>query len=133
MNYQIAYFNAERSRKFAWSQVYQRDDTIVELQRRELRRPMTLEVIRSVIVPYRGPGGIEEPDVLPPHITRMMFEMARQLNKDYTCPVCFDFMTAETFSMTKCGHELCTKCFDYIRENTPLARKPTCPTCRHQL
>ena len=133
MDYKKAYFAANRQCNYAWAQVFQRDDRIDELMRRELERPTTIQVIREVIIPYRGPHGVEEPDVLPPHISREMFEMARQLHRDYTCPVCLDFMTADTFSITKCGHEVCTVCMEHIRENTPIAQRPRCPICRKKL
>ena len=133
MDYKTAFYAKSRALSYAWSQVYQRDDQIIELQRRELRRPTTIEVIQNVIIPYRQPDGINEPAVLPPHITRSMFEMARQLNKDYTCSCCLEFMTADTFSMTRCGHEVCTKCFEFIRENTPIIQRPKCPICRKDL
>jgi len=133
MDYKKAYYAKSRALGYAWSQIYQRDDRIIELQRRELQRPTTIQVIREVIVPYRGPRGIEEPAVLPPHITREMFEMAQQLHKDYTCSCCLEFMTVDTFSLTKCGHEVCLKCMEYIRENTPIVQRPKCPICRKDL
>lgn len=132
-DYRAKYFGEVRAKNYAWAQVYSRDDKIIELQRRELERPGNVVLIREIIVPHRNANRLEEPQQLPPHITRAMWEMAVELNRDYTCPVCLEFMTAETFSMSACGHEICTTCIETIKETTPLAMRAKCPTCRKNL
>ena len=128
------YNNVLARNAFAWKQVYIREDMIDAVMARELERPTTIQVIRDVIVPYRGPNGVEEPDVLPPHISREMIEMAHQLHRDYTCAVCLEMMTSDNCSMTKCGHPVCSECMEHIRENIPLAQgRPKCPVCRKKL
>lgn len=133
MDYKAKYFGELKAKKFAWSQVYARDDKIIELQRRELSRPANVQIIREVILPHRCPNGLERPVTMPMHITNLMWEMAVELNRDFTCPVCLEFMTHETFSMTACGHELCLGCMEHIKETTPISMRPKCPVCRKNI
>ena len=79
---------------------------------------------------FPGHLWVEEPDVLPPHIVRQMWDMSQQIGKKYECVVCMEEMTEETFSISKCGHEICEDCMDNLRDSRPFAKRPKCPVCR---
>lgn len=108
-----------RQKKFAWAKVYE---------------TMGEEADRTVIIInhlfQRQDGEIVRPQVFPPHISNELFEMAEQLNKKYTCPICFELTTKETFTLTSCGHIICKGCRDELKENTPSGADIKCPTCR---
>lgn len=81
---------------------------------------------------YRNAQGqLERPPQLPTHITNELWEMAEQLNRQFTCPVCFDLTTKETIHMAWCGHLTCKEC--YTRLPVVEGTKKSCPTCREKI
>lgn len=81
---------------------------------------------------YRNAQGqLERPPQLPTHITNELWEMAEQLNRQFTCPVCFDLTTKETIHMAWCGHLTCKEC--YARLAVVEGTKKSCPTCREKI
>jgi hypothetical protein len=81
---------------------------------------------------YRNAQGqLERPPQLPTHITNELWEMAEQLNRQFTCPVCFDLTTKETIHMAWCGHLTCKEC--YARLPVVEGTKKSCPTCREKI
>jgi len=78
-------------------------------------------------------GRLQRPADFPPHITEALWEMANRLNETYTCPVCLDLTTKDTFHLTNCGHILCKTCFAHMEDNAPANARPNCPTCRRKM
>jgi hypothetical protein len=84
-------------------------------------------------------GRLQRPAEFPPHITEGLWEMANRLNETYTCPVCLDLTTRETFHLTNCGHILCKGCFAQMEDLAPYIgltgqkQRPNCPTCRRKI
>ena len=61
-------------------------------------------------------GEIQRPTELPKHITLELFEMAQQLNKEYSCPICVDLTDKETIHITWCGHVMCKECYEDLHK-----------------
>lgn len=109
----------KKQKKFAWAKVY-------ETMGQEANRAGV--IINQFF--QRQNGQIVKPQVFPPHISNELFEMAEQLNKQYSCPICLELTTKETFTLTSCGHIICKVCRDELKENTPVGSNIKCPTCR---
>ena len=112
-DYRAKYFGKAHMNNYTWtwSQVYSRDDNIIELRRYEQEHPGNVVPNSEFIPPHREESRHEEQQQIPPHVTRVLWNTALEVSRIYTCPVCMEFMTAETFSMTGSGDELCTTCF----------------------
>jgi hypothetical protein len=81
---------------------------------------------------YRNARGqLERPPQLPTHITNDLWDMAEQLNRQFTCPICFELTTKETIHMAWCGHLTCKDC--YARLPVVEGTKKSCPTCREKI
>ena len=81
----------------------------------------------------RVEGRLQRPATLPTHITEALWDMANRLNETYTCPVCLDLTTKDTFHLTNCGHILCKVCFAHMEDDAPANARPNCPTCRRKI
>ena len=68
-------------------------------------------------------GNLQCPTEFPKHTTMELFEMTEKLNKEYTCPICFDLTTKETIYITWCGHILCIKKRNKTDTKCPICRK----------
>lgn len=111
-----------KQRSFAWAKFYE------EVQN---NAHTTYVIIRNIVndVPRNATTGeLERPDVLPPHITEEYMDMAIKLNKEFTCPCCFDLMGKDTIHIAFCGHYICKECYEKLVKNDK--GKKTCPTCR---
>jgi hypothetical protein len=75
-------------------------------------------------------GVLERPPTLPSHITTEFMEMAERLNKEHTCPCCFELVSATTIHITWCGHILCKECYGRL---PPEESKKKCPICRKDI
>ncbi len=106
--------SAKKRAKFAWSQIY-----YLHGQNAIMARML------ANLFP-RENGALQRPAEFPAHITEQIWDMANRLNETYTCPVCLDLTTKETFHLTVCGHILCKECRLRLRE-------PACPICRTKL
>ena len=73
-------------------------------------------------------GQLERPTTLPAHITAEFMDMAEKLNKEHSCPVCFDLVNSQTIHITWCGHILCKGCIEALPPK-PNGKK-SCPICR---
>jgi len=81
-------------------------------------------------------GCVDQIHTLPHKLLRNMhvhgkylFPHLRQPDSNI-CKVCHEVMTPETYSRTKCGHEVCMVCMEDIREDMPLAQRHImCPVC----
>ena len=112
------YERALRQKKIAWAKYY-------DVHNRMLDTVGVL--VRQTNLP-RVNGELQRPTVLPPHITNELFEMSQQLNKEYTCPICFDLTTKETIYITFCGHIMCKECVEDMKKRYKDNTK--CPICR---
>jgi hypothetical protein len=109
----------KKQKAFAWAKVFEyhgrsADDTAVFVE-----------------IFGRENGYLVKPAEFPPHITEAMWEMANRLNETYTCPICLDLTSKDTFHLTSCGHILCKDCYKKLQDTT--AQKPKCPQCRRSI
>lgn len=116
---QYNYVNQQK--KFAWAKYYEAKQELLQA---------TTVILSQVNVP-RVQGTLQRPTELPKHITMELFDMAEKLNKEYTCPICFDLTTKETIHITWCGHILCKECFENIKKRNKEDTK--CPICRKNI
>jgi len=117
---------AVAQKKFAWAMLY----------RATGERAYYANVIAHLFERSSETGVLERPTVLPPHITEEFFEMASQLNREYTCPVCLDLTTKDTFHLTSCGHILCKVCYERMKTDAAAHNphnRPSCPICRKNI
>ena len=115
---------AEKQRRVAWRKYY---EAIEERADMNIRLQVALQITQ-----YRNPQGqLERPAVLPTHITNDLWEMAEQLNRQFTCPICFEMTTKATLHMAWCGHLTCKDC--YARLPVVEGTKKSCPTCREKI
>ncbi len=114
-------FNSvKRQKAFAWSRVYSlHEQNIVDA-------PAVIHLVSNV-VGQNDKNKLNHPVVLPAHITQQLWEMANRLNETYSCPICYDLTTKDTFHLSPCGHILCKDCLKVLETQSP---KPKCPTCR---
>ena len=117
----------KKQKAFAWAKVF-------ELHGRGAEEAGALNGLFP-----RVNGRLERPAEFPPHITEGLWDMANRLNETYTCPVCLDLTTRETFHLTNCGHILCKGCFAHMEDDAPYIgltgqkQRPNCPTCRRKM
>lgn len=112
-----------KERAFAWAMYYE------EVQRRSDNAGIVIRFItRSV--PRNGAEFVR-PETLPTHITNEMMEMAEKLNREFSCPCCFDLMNKETIHIAWCGHYVCRQCYGMLSLNEH--NKKSCPTCRKNI
>ena len=52
---------------------------------------------------------------VPQHLARELFELAEELNKEFSCPVCLNALTKDTIKVTFCGHKYCASCLNTIK------------------
>ncbi|MFZ4671463.1 MAG: RING finger domain-containing protein [Flavobacterium sp.] len=114
---QTQYDNLDRRRKTAWAKYYQLEA--------EQSQNATV-IIRTI--GRNDTGGLIDKSTLPTHITSEFYEMAEQLNKKYTCPVCLDLVNKENIEITYCGHIYHKECLEQSKRV-----KMECPTCRKKL
>lgn len=112
----------KKQKAFAWAKVYDQHG-----QGAEDARVLNAMFQRDLA------GHLQRPAEFPPHITEALWDMANRLNETYTCPICIDLTTRETFHLTTCGHILCKECYARLVDDAPLNTQPKCPTCRRQI
>ena len=111
-----------KQRSFAWAKFYE------EVQK---NAHTTYVIIRNIVIDIprnAATGELERPAVLPPHITEEFMDMAIKLNKEFTCPCCFELMDKDTIHIAFCGHYVCKGCYERLVLNDK--GKKSCPTCR---
>lgn len=115
-----------KQKAFAWAKYYN--------QRAE-EADRTVHIIRMIapIAPRDERGQLDIPNDLPAFFTREFMEMAEQLNREYTCPVCFEIVNKDTIKVPFCGHVLCKGCYERMDEMKALSEKVKCPTCRKSI
>lgn len=109
-----------RQKKIAWAKYFSCKQELLEV---------THLFVSQMQLP-RVRGELQRPTVLPSHITTELFEMAQKLNKEYSCPICFDLTDKDTIHITWCGHILCKECYEDMKQRN---KELKCPLCRQQI
>ena len=81
-------------------------------------------------LPREG-GVLQRPTQLPPHLTSEFWDMAEELNKTYTCPICIELVGRDTVKITFCGHMFHEDCYKQLEERANGSRVQ-CPVCRRE-
>lgn len=121
----------DTQRRIAWAKYYAEHSRRCELS----QRVMELMNLRQYRNPNAG-GVLERPAVLPQHITNELWDMASELNREFTCPVCFELLEKDTIHIAWCGHLLCKGCYANLPLNVAndmRSLKKKCPTCRAEI
>ena len=108
------YDNMDKRRKIAWAKYY------------SLEAEQSDNV--SIIVRTIGRKDDGTLNLIPTHITQEYYDMATQLNKKYTCPICLELVSKETIDITYCGHIFHKECLENAKKV-----KCECPMCRKKL
>jgi late competence protein required for DNA uptake (superfamily II DNA/RNA helicase) len=112
MLYTMAELNPNRKAKFAWFRYFE-----------ELNAHTTtaIEVIRLM-------SELKSQGEIPSHISKEFIEMANQLQKRFTCPICLNLVSTETVAITLCGHIYCKVCLETVKKSSTkkcaICRKP---------
>ena len=69
--------------------------------------------------------------VLPQHLHNEIEDMAKELKKTWTCPICLDFIKPGDLQITICGHFFCKGCLGAHKTANSVECK--CPVCRHKI
>jgi hypothetical protein len=65
---------------------------------------------------YRTLNRTGDDNVLPQHIKDELTAMAKELKKEWECPICLEFIPIDTLEITNCGHYYCRPCLDGWRQ-----------------
>lgn len=66
---------------------------------------------------------------IPLHFINEFMEMAEQLQKRITCPVCLEVATKDNYEVSYCGHIYCGDCLKTIKASN----NKSCAVCRRKL
>lgn len=101
-----------QQKRHAWAKYY------AEV-RRQLDMSLLIQRQLQIIQEYRkraeDEGNPAIPQELPTFFTSDYLEMAEQLNKQFTCPICFEHVTKENIAIPVCGHIYCKTCIATMR------------------
>ena len=70
-----------------------------------------------------------------PHIFNEYVKMARELGKEFSCPICLENITLGSqpsecqLTLSKCGHQYCRPCWQKLKNTDD----PRCAVCREDL
>ena len=64
----------------------------------------------------------------PLHLSREFWDMAKELDRQFTCSICFELMTQETTTIRNCGHLFHWKCWKDVEAKCN--GQVVCPLCR---
>ena len=115
---------ADKQRAFAWAKYYN------ELRTSSTLANVVVEQVQNIMT-RDAENRLTIPNTIPQHFTREFLEMAIELDKRFTCPVCLELVTPETIKVPMCGHILCNGCYDVLIEQPREQCK--CPICRKKL
>jgi hypothetical protein len=108
----------KRQKAFAWAKVYENHR---ENNERDRRYYDTL-VRRTDDV------------AIPQHIKDELLTMAKELHKQWECPICMEFIPHDAIALTNCGHLYCKACLTSWKQTERNAGKNKwkCAVCnRH--
>lgn len=115
----LTYFVEQR--RYAWSQYYSEISSNIE---NSLISWNLAEEMRK----HHENNNIRD-DEMPKHIRDEFIEMATDLQKKYTCPICYEHVTKTNFMITHCGHIYCRECLVDLK----MTEQPRCAMCRKPL
>jgi translation initiation factor 1 (eIF-1/SUI1) len=110
--------SCKKSKAYAWAKYYeamgrQADNAVI--------------VVRQVPMQYNR--GVITVDTIPTHFSTEFIEMAKELRKEFSCPICFDMVNSDTIDITHCGHIYCKTCMTALKAQ----EDPKCAICRKKL
>lgn len=108
------YDNMDKRRRMAWAKFYELEGVNANQTR--------------IIVKTIGRKEDGTLNSIPTHITQEFYDMATELNKKYTCPICMELVDKTTIDITYCGHIFHKECLTESKK-----RKNECPMCRKKL
>ena len=103
------YDNIKKQRAYAWRMVYALHEQTID------EAPALIDFVSNA-VGKDDKNKLIKPQEFPAHITIQLWDMANRLNETYSCPICFDLTTKDTFHLTSCGHILCKDCLKNLQE-----------------
>ena len=70
----------------------------------------------------------------PTHIKNELLEMAKELKKQWECPICIETITPDNLEITNCGHYFCKPCLTGLKERNRVSTGSNgcCPVCRRK-
>jgi hypothetical protein len=112
------HFSCKKGKAFAWAKYY-------EAMRHQADNAVV--VVRQI--PMTNNRGTITVDAIPTHFTSEFVEMAMELRKEFSCPICYDMVNGETIDITCCGHIYCKTCMTALKAQAD----PKCAICRKKL
>jgi hypothetical protein len=110
--------SCKKAKAFAWAKYYQSMTT---------RATTTLVILQQAGLPTSHTEAV--PTECPAHIAREFWEMANELRREFTCPICMDVVNGDTIKITTCGHIYCSGCLTTLKAQAD----PKCAVCRRKL
>jgi hypothetical protein len=114
---QDIHYSCKKQKAFAWAKFYDSMAT---------RAETTLVILQQAGLPLHGAPTQSE---CPAHIVKEFWEMANELRKEFSCPICYDVVGKDTIKITMCGHIYCSTCLDALQTQA----EPKCAVCRKAL
>jgi hypothetical protein len=110
--------SCKKGKAFAWAKYYE---------------SMTARATQAVIILHQAglptSHTVPLPTECPAHIAREFWEMANQLHREFSCPICMDVVNGDTIKITHCGHIYCDGCLTTLKAQAD----PKCAVCRRKL
>jgi hypothetical protein len=111
------HFHCKKQKSFAWAKYY---DSIYNRM-----RDATI-ILNIAPITLNNQGEVTPKELLPSHITQEFYDMAVELKKTFSCPVCLELVNKDNIQITFCGHIYCNDCLTTLK-NMP---KSKCAVCR---
>ena len=112
-----------REKKFAWAQVFQREDAIFEEQVRH--NNLVKDILDNVESKLNDNENI---------ISYLRKRMEEGFYRDLSCPICVEEIGSDNKRVLRCGHFIHRECLEDLYNHAREHRtKATCPTCRRPI
>ena len=106
----------KRQKAFAWAKVYEthRENNARDRRYYDILRTRTADDV-----------------AIPQHIKDELLTMAKELHKQWECPVCMEFIPHDAIALTNCGHLYCKGCLESWKQTERNAGKDKwkCAVC----
>ena len=123
--YRSAVVSLRRERQGVPTRAYDVDAIRRALRERPTQASSSDVEVVDVTPPRTKPLPVEKTyEQLPRHISDVILEKKGKVD----CSVCYDQVSAETYALSRCGHDYCGTCFQKIA-----VLKPVCAVCRKEL
>ena len=110
--------SCRKGKAFAWAKYYESMAT---------RATQAYVILHQAGLPTSH--AVPVPTECPAHIAREFWEMANQLHREFSCPICMDVVSGTTIKITSCGHIYCDACLTTLKAQ----HDPKCAVCRRKL